>query len=178
MNGGIFLIHITYIIHQKFLIRDKEVPANNFYRQAFVANSLPNLYTGIHYFKKNDTTKRFFTWLELVSNNWELFYGQFCERFYPKVPSMDLSTAIVTKILDIDDNVTNKRVDFIKFIHMKERIQEWDEPRNLWIDQVGVYLTNDCNLLIGNYKQSGIFHYVHKEFITDEIVSIFEGKVL
>jgi len=152
---------------------------SDYYRKAFVENSLPNIYTGIHYFKKGDTGHLFFKWLETVSNNWELFYGNFCKEHYPKVPSMDLSTAIVTKILELDKDVTNYKINFLKFVHMKLHAQDWQVLRtDRWIDQVGIYLTKDLNLIIGNYLQSGIFHYVEDDFVTDEMVQAFEKKVL
>ena len=158
----------------------RNVPlTSDYYRKAFYENRLPNIYTGIHYFKKGEQAHLFFKWLETVSNNWELFYGNFCKEHYPKVPSMDLSTAIVTKILELDKDVTNSKISFLKFVHMKLYGQDWQTIRtDRWIDQVGIYLTKDLNLIIGNYLQTGIFHYVENDFVTDEIVQAFEKKVL
>ena len=47
-----------------------------YYRKTFIENNLPNLFSGFHYFKKCDFAKEFYTWLELVINNWETFYEQ------------------------------------------------------------------------------------------------------
>ena len=151
---------------------------SDYYRKAFRANKLPNIYTGIHYFKKGDRAHLFFKWLETVSNNWELFYGHYSSDYYPREPSMDMSVAIVTKILELDQIITNEKIDFLRFVHMKKHVQDWQDVRSSWLKQVGVYLTKDLELIIGNYLQTGIFHYVENEFVTDEIIAAYEEKVL
>jgi hypothetical protein len=147
-----------------------------YYRKAFVNHQLPNLYAGFHYFKKSEFAHEFYKWLELVMNNWELFYGQYAGgKHFQKWPSVDVSAAIVTKILDIEDRVTAK-TDFPNFVHMKVKCQDWKlYVTERWQDKVGVYLDKQLNLKIGNYKQNGIFHYTEKDFLTDEIISIYEN---
>ena len=62
---------------------------------------------------------------------------------------------------------------------MKLYAQEWQTLRTTkWIDQVGIYLNHNLNLVIGNYTQTGIFHYVENEFVTDDIIKAYEKKVL
>lgn len=132
---------------------------DNVYRKAFRYNFLPNLYSGFHYFKKNDTSKEFFAWVELISKNWELFYGNFCKEYYPKHPSMDVTFSIASKILHNDKDITSKNLSFfINFVHMKPYIQGWQMPKDLWTDKIGVYFNNN-KLYIGNYLQKGVFHY-------------------
>lgn len=151
-----------------------ELVTNDYYRKAFNENLLPNIYSGMHFFKKTDISYEFYKWLELVSNNWELFYGQFCKEFYPKAPSMDLSFSIVCKILDIDNYVTNKKINPIKFVHMKPYVQNWKNVKEDWQKKVGVYLTPELELIIGNYVQKGIFHYVDKTFVSDKIINQYK----
>jgi len=157
-----------YFLSKVFTYR-KYIVNDNYYRKAFVANKLPNLYTGMYFFQKNDTSKEFFSWLEIVSKNWELFYGQYCKEYYPKKPSMDVSVAIVSKILDIDQFITNKKINFLHFTHMKTKIQGWNTEYESWQDYVGTYLTDDLRLIIGNYLQSGVFHYTEDSFLSDTI---------
>lgn len=147
---------------------------SDYYRKSFTYNNLPNLYNGLHYFKKSTSSQDFFTWVELISKNWELFYGQYCKEFYPKQPSMDLTCAIASKILNNDTEITNRKVDFLKFVHMKPYVQDWQSVKDNWQDKVPVYLTNDLKLYIGNYLQDGIFHYVNNDFATESIVSKYE----
>ena len=59
---------------------------------------------------------------------------------------------------------------------MKTRNQEWKSTfSERWQDRVGVYLDKELNLKIGNYKQNGIFHYTEKDFVTDDIIEIYES---
>jgi hypothetical protein len=154
-----------------------ELVTSDYYRKAFVVNHLPNLYSGFHYFKKSDKSKEFFEWLELISNNWELFYGKMCSEYYPKVPSFDISVAIASKILGVEHVITNKKIDFLRFTHMKPRLQGWNYPKDLWTNQVGVYLRPNLDLIIGNFYQTGIFHYVENEFVTSNMIECYENAL-
>lgn len=151
-----------------------EIISSNYYRKAFVANLLPNVYSTFYYFHKGDLANNFFSWLERLSANWELFYGQFCKEYYPEIPSMDISVSIVSKILDIDKIITNNKVNLFNFTHMKPMVQNWKEPKQSWQKQVGTYLTKDLKLLIGNYMQAGIFHYVENNFVSDKIIKQYK----
>lgn len=148
---------------------------SNYYRKAFRQHDLPDLYSGFHYFEKCDESHLFYKWLELISNNWELFYGQYAGgKYFQKHPSFDVTAAIATKILSYEDLVISKSTSFPTFVHMKKHAQEWWGVKEKWQDKVGVYLDNKCRLKIGNFKQSGIFHYTEKDFLTDDIVQKYE----
>ena len=154
-----------------------ELVTSDFYRKCFTSNKLPNLYSGLHYFKKSDTAKEFYKWLELVVNNWELFYGLYAKENYPGRVSIDVSAAIVSKILDCNDAITNSKVKFPSFTHMKPRIQNWKLDADSWQDCVGTYINKDCEIKIGNHKQTGIFHYTENSFVTDEIIERYRSKL-
>lgn len=149
---------------------------SNYYRKAFAANKLPNIYSTVYYFCKGDYAHEFFKLVELISNNWELFYGQFCKEFYPKVPSMDITHSIASKILDIDTEITNIRTMFPNIVHMKTHCQEWKRPTESWQDKVGCYLNNEGHLKIGNYIQDCIFHYTEDSFVDPLFFEIFEEE--
>lgn len=162
-----------YYPTQVFTYR-KELITSDYYRKAFTANNLPNFYNVMHYFKKNDWTKQFFEWVETVTNNWELFYGHYCSRQYPISPSMDITTAIVSKILDCDTEISNQSQESPQIVHMKPRAQNWKNPKSKWQDKVGVYLTEDLTLKIGNHRQDTVFHYTENNFVTDELIGKYE----
>lgn len=162
-----------YFTSRVFTYRDKEIN-DTVYRKAFIANNLPNLYSGFHYFKKGTKAHEFYHWLELVMNNWELFYGQYVKQHYPKRPSIDVSAAIVAKILDCDTEITNSIAKYPSFTHMKPAIQGWQHGAESWQERVGTYLTRDLKLTIGNHQQAGIFHYTEKDFVTDDIIDRYK----
>jgi len=152
------------------------VATGRFYRRTFDANSLPNYYFGTCYFKKTDLAKEYFKWIEDVTNNWELFYGKFVNQNYPKFPSMDVTSSLVAKILDCEIETSNKD-SIVTFTHMKSMIQGWENPTESWQDSVGVYFNEHCHLKVGNYQQSGIFHYTEYSFLNDYIVSQLEKNL-
>jgi len=152
----------------------KELIETDFYRKAFIANDLPNFYNVLHYFKKCNWTKQFYEWVEIVNNNWELFYGNFCKEHYSKHPSMDITTAIVSKILDCDREISNQKQNMPEIVHMKPRAQQWRNPKSRWQDKVGVYLDENLQLKIGNHRQDTVFHYTENNFATDDIIRKYE----
>ena len=149
---------------------------SRYYRRAFDSNNLPNYYFGLCYFKKNDYSHEYFKWIEDISKNWELFYGRFISQNYPKFPSMDITASLAAKILDCELETSSKNSP-ISFTHMKSMIQGWENPTDSWLDSVGVYFNEDCHLKIGNYQQSGIFHYTEYSFLNDYIINQLEKNI-
>jgi hypothetical protein len=149
---------------------------SRFYRKTFDSNQLPNLYFGLAYFKKTDFTKEYFKWVEDISNNWELFYGKFLTENYPKVPSMDVTTSLAAKILDCEYDISRSN-SIVTFTHMKPRIQNWEKVTESWQDSVGSYFDEQCKLKIGNFQQTGIFHYTEYSFLQDYMITKLEQKI-
>lgn len=163
-----------YFVSNVQTYRGKQV-VDHYYRKAFKANQLPNLYVGFHYFKKCDFAHEFYKWMELVVNNWELFYGKYVSEHYPKSCTMDVTAALVAKILNCEDKITNSLVKYPTFTHMKPYIQGWNYPSASWQSRVGTYLTQDLKLTIGNHLQQGIFHYTENDFVNEDIISRYEN---
>ena len=161
-----FLSNYEMFFTNKVLTYRGTVADTSYYRKTFIANNLPNLFVGLHYFKKCDFAQEFYTWLELVVNNWETFYEQHLKATSrPKHVSIDVCAAIVTNILNCESAVTNKVSKFPSFTHMKPYCQGWNEVNSSWQDQIGVYISKDGSTKLGNYAQTGILHYTEKDFI-------------
>jgi hypothetical protein len=152
----------------------KDLITSDYYRKAFTANNLPNVYNTLHYFKKCDKSKEYYMWVELINNNWELFYGHFCKEHFPKQPSMDITCAIAAKIMDIDTEITNSKQDLPMIVHMKPKLQFWKTKTYTWQSKVGVYLTDDLKLKIGNHLQDTVFHYTENDFVSDTLIGKYE----
>lgn len=165
-----------YFVSKVFTYRGEPI-TSNFYRKVFTSNHLPNLYTGLHFFKKTNLAKEFYNWMEIITQNWELFYGNYASKNYPERPSMDVTAAIAAKILDCERNITNNKTIFPSFTHMKPYVQNWSLPKSSWQDCVGTYINRDCEIKIGNHLQSGIFHYTEDNFITDNIINRYRLKL-
>jgi hypothetical protein len=161
-----FLSNYEVFYTSNVLTYKGETANTSYYRKTFIDNNLPNLFCGLHYFKKCDFAQEFYTWLELVVKNWETFYEQqLLALSRPKHVSMDVCTAIATKILDCESSITNKVAKFPSFTHMKPYCQGWNSVQSSWQDQIGVYISKDGSTKIGNYAQTGILHYTEKDFV-------------
>ena len=145
-----------------------------YYRKTWDENNLPNLYSAFYYFKKSDEAHEFFKLLEIIMINWELFYGRFAGNYYQKWCSMDLSCSIASKILDNTLNITDP-TSFITFTHMKPHCQNWHEVPSKWTTVLGGYFTKDKTMMVGNFLQRNILHYVEPEFLTDRLISRLES---
>lgn len=152
----------------------KELITSRYYRKVFDSNKLPNLYSGIYYFRKGDIAHEFFKFLELVMTNWELFYGKFAGIDYQNWCSMDVSCAIASKLLNNETEITQPN-SYITFTHMKPHAQGWSQIPEKWTKVIGSYFTNEGKLLLGNFTQEGVLHYVEDEFLTDKLLSRLEA---
>jgi len=139
------------------------------YRKTFIENNLPNLYSGLYYFKKSNASLEFFKLLEFVTYNWQRIYHDITPKQTQKWYSMDVSVSITAKILGIDNEIINPNSPF-KFTHMKPAIQSWDPIPESFLSQTLINFNNKCELYFNNIKQLGILHYVEDEFLTDKII--------
>ena len=152
-----------------------EVITNRYYRKTFDANELPNLYSGMYYFKKCESTKQFFGLLKTVMWNWGDFYKISLSKIPQEWCSFDVCTAITAKLLDRSYTIGDNN-SILEFTHMKPRLQNVDIGSK-WTDSLFVDFNTDLNLIVCGIKQSGIFHYVEDEFLTDKILHTLEEAV-
>jgi len=150
--------------------RDEDIDEHdNFYRRLFKENNLPNIYTGMFYFKKSDKSELFFNTVKYVFENWKEFYK---DLEGPKTDflSADVAYAIAYRILDLPD-MTYLSVP--TFVHMKTRLQNISNISEEWSEDMIVSL-KDYDLKINNYSQKYPFHYHDKKFVTRSLLENFE----
>ena len=147
-----------------------ETVTSDAYRKAFTKNDLPNLYSMWTFFKKDEYTEFFELARSIFINSTE-FKNLYLSEHIPKVIGTDEAFALSAKILDIQDEISYP-LEFPRIVHLKPLIQNWPYDADKVTDHAGFYFTG--NLKIGNYSQQDIVHYVEKELITDELVSILE----
>ena len=157
------------LITDKVYTYRNELIVNSFYRKTFRENNLPNCYSAFTYFKKNEFSKEFWQLIELIVKNWKSYYNAFLKGNKPNHLSIDIAFALAVKILGIENEVFSS-LDIPTFVHMKSGDQGWKSFTESWIDKAGVYMNNNCQLKIGNYQQSGIFHYTEKRFLNENII--------
>ena len=140
---------------------------STYYRKMFVKNNLPNVYSALYYFKRTEFTHNFFAYLEMVIKNFKDFQRDLCPSLIQEHVSLDVAIALTIKLMGIEDKVTNSKNTISKFVHMKSHAQNWIKAREKWQDVVPAYFTNDLDLYIGNYRQTNIFHYTEKDFLSN-----------
>jgi len=146
---------------------------NDFYRKTFTANNLPNVYVGVHYFKKNKRAFEFYKWLEVITKNYEDFYDKFLPNHKQRFCSMDVNAALAVTFMQAEGEFLNSP---ITFTHMKPAIQGWQTTPSSWKNVVGSYFNKDNSLIVGNFLQLGVFHYTEDMFLTKDIIEILENN--
>lgn len=154
-----------------------DLVTDNFYRKTFVKNYLPNIYVGMHYFKKSEKAEMFYKLLETICKNWKDFYEKFLPHETPVNLSIDVAAALAIKILDLEDDVINYKNKEITFVHMKSKVQDWNMVGETWQDSVLGYMNDSMELKIGNYSQSKIFHYTEKDFLSNSSLKKLLGEI-
>jgi hypothetical protein len=142
---------------------------NPTYRKMFVANDLPNLYSGMCYFRKSDIALEFFKLLEFITYNWEKMYYTVAPKNMQNFYSFDVSVAIAAKLMGIDDIITHKRSPFT-FTHLKPALQGWDPIPQSCLSQLLINFTDSRELYLNNFRQQRVLHYVEDEFLTDKVI--------
>jgi hypothetical protein len=149
---------------------NKITSSNNPYRKVFFNNNLPDVYFGLHYFKKNSISFEFYKWLEHIIKNWDLFSQEFTKKSRQKTASLDVASSLAVNFGDF--KIAN---DILSFVHMKPLIQGW-EISNIesWTDHIIYDFNQNCVLSMANTIQSGIFHYTDDKFLSNDIIKFLE----
>ena len=132
------------------------------YRKLFARNQLPDVYNGLHYFRKSVQAKHFFDICETITKNWDTVKKQVLVNCHDQQPTTDVVYALANKI---QDPLQEHKVDFewFKFMHNKQHINNID---NKFENDKYLYPTKVKNTLyMGGYRQQRIVHYHNKELI-------------
>lgn len=166
-NTELFLPSTVYTYREEEVVSD-------YYRTTFTANNLPNLYSFYTFFKKDSQiVNNFFKLNRYIIKNPTEFKHSFLSDNIPKVVGTDEAFSLSAKLLGLD-SITYKS-EFLKVVHLKPMIQNWPWPAELVTDHAALCIDLQGRLKIGNYQQYGIVHYVEKNFITREVISILES---
>lgn len=131
---------------------------DDYYRKTFTENKLPDIYTGLFYFKKSKKTKEYFDLVNDIFNNWEEYF-KILENS-PKFLSADVAYAMAYKLLEYPIVLSS----FPTFVHMKTRLQNINNIEEDWTKFLSVtYYKGD--LKINNFLQTLPFHYTDKKFL-------------
>jgi len=142
------------------------------YRQVFDDNELPDVYTGLMYFRYSQEAYTFFEAVKAIYWNWEVVSAQL-KNCRDEQPTTDLVYAIAAKMIGAE-TCTLPSCDFINFTHMKNSINNWPESTpwpELVVSEIDVPM-----IRINNINQYHPLHYQNKDWATDTVVERFEHE--
>lgn len=144
------------------------------YRQLFDDNNLPDVYTGLMYFRYSKTANDFFSLAGRLSTNWLELRDQILKNCREEYPSTDVLYAVTAETIG-RELCTLPSVDFINFVHMKPGIQGWSDS-DPWYETVMSERDEDI-IRINNLNQYYPVHYHDKNYATDELIKYYEHRI-
>jgi hypothetical protein len=134
------------------------------YRKLFDENNLPDIYTGMYYFRFGRTSMELFQLAEAVYANWPVFRDELLKNCREELPSTDVVFAIAARLLG-EEQCTNPALDYPSFVHMKGAVNGL-APAADWQEVYPHELYNN-HLMINFTRQTWPVHYYQKTFIND-----------
>lgn len=154
------------------------VLTSDLHRKVFVENELPNIYNAFMYFKKSDIASEIFKLAEYIFHNWERFYHLYLPKSKPKHVSGDVVFALAIKILGYEHLTTRENIHSLPtFVHMKGELQGVNTVGAQWNINLSSHWISPDNLVVGNFRQTSPFHYVIKDWLTEQNVKLLEAGI-
>ena len=167
--------HDLYVSTRPMTFRNTTATSKQ-YRKVFVDNNLPDFYSGWLYFKESRETAKFFHVLQALTDHPELWKKQLINCNYPTLPT-DEACALTAKMLDIVEDMSDPKLPFPRFTHMKPACQGLGTLVKDWSEQLLFHYDSDLNIKIGPYSQIDILHYTIKNLLSDRFIETLEKKV-
>lgn len=171
------------INHWKHLFRNNDVvlsvgckdymqqPSNvRAYRKVFDDNALPDVYSGLMYFRYSKFAHHFFSTAKQIYQSWDTVRSSLKNCRDPE-PTTDLVYAITASIEGVE-HCTLPADSFVNFVHMKPEINGW---ANKPFSDIVVVETDLPMIRINNVNQYHPLHYHNKDWITDSLKEEYEA---
>jgi len=130
------------------------------YRKLFEENNLPNIYSGLTYFRKSILAVKFYVLCKNITENWQYVKDNILVNCFDQQPTTDVVYALAKKILDPLE--TNKiDYEWFKFVHNKNNVNGLTSiyKNNEFLQTY----KNGNAYYLGGYRQSRIWHYHEKD---------------
>ena len=133
------------------------------YRKFFDENNLPDVYTGMYYFRFGQQSLKLFQLAFAIYSNWEYFRDNL-KNCREELPSTDVVFAIAARLLGVE-LCTNPALDYPSFVHMKGSVNHLHSSAN-W-QNILQHELNSTELTINFNRQLWPVHYYQKDFINE-----------
>lgn len=151
--------HHNILFPNKIVNFRNETVIDTTYRNFFRLNNLPNIYTGIYYFRFCAEASNFFKIVTNLFLNWNKHKN--CWRSSPDLASTDVVFAIAARLYG-EEQCTNPALSYPTMVHMKGALNDMPADSD-WTDHL-YYQLSENNLNVGFYKQVYPFHYYKKSW--------------
>lgn len=148
------------------------VATSRAYRKLFDDNNLPDVYSGLMYFRYSQAASGFFGAAEAVYKHWPVFRDEVLINCRDEEPTTDVVFAIVALTVG-PETCTNPGLSYPTFAHMKGAINGYGINDD-WRDKLYAQIDDKHNLTVGFNRQFYPFHYHHKDWITDDMITRME----
>jgi hypothetical protein len=140
------------------------------YRKLFMRNNLPDVYNGLHYFRRSRRAKQFYDICEAITKDWRTVKDRVLINCHDKQPTTDVVYALANLI---QDPTQASKIEFpwFKFMHNKKHINKISERFDN--DNYLYPVLKDDRLYVGGHRQSRIVHYHNKDFLGEADARIF-----
>lgn len=139
-------------------------------RKFFDDNNLPDIYSGLMYFRYSQMANLFFIKATEIFHNWDLIKNNL-KNCKDSTPSTDVLFALTAKLIGVE-MCTLPTLDFIKFVHMKSNIHNGGSS-DRWQDMF-LHEIDGTMIRVANFNQYSPFHYHEKDFITDDVKHLYK----
>ena len=131
------------------------------YRKLWEYNNLPNIYSGLTYFRKSKEAQKFFEICKFIYKNWEYVKENILIRCHDKNATTDMVFSLACKIAD---PLQNRKIDYdwFKFVHNKDHINDIPDDRDSMRYLNPIFHEGD--VWLGNYRQHRMLHYHNKKY--------------
>lgn len=148
-----------------------ESSKNRNYRKFFDDNNLPDVYSGLMYFRFSKIAADFFRLADKIFRNWEYLADYLINCRNPE-PTTDEVYALTALILGVE-NCIIPGLDFINFVHMKPGINDYNEIAK--IKDMFVTEFDQGLVRINNINQYHPLHYYEKDFPEENMYEYFRS---
>jgi hypothetical protein len=145
------------------------------YRELFDANSLPDVYNGLMYFRFSQEARDFFEVAGTVSRHWS-YVKTHLKKCLEDQPSTDVLYGVTALMMGVE-NCTMPNMDFINFVHMKPAINGFDESQSFQDVYLTEFDTDTGMIRINNVNQYHPLHYYDKTFPTQEMIDYYGSRI-
>lgn len=150
----------------------QQTATSRVYRKFFDDNELPDIYSGLMYFRYSKQANDFFLKAKKIFNHWDYLKNNVLLNCREDTPSTDVLYALTAKVIGVE-NCTIPTLDFVNFVHMKSSINNWgitDRP----FKEMVMTERDEHMIRIHNLNQYSPVHYHDKTYITDEMILEYE----